>query len=156
MLTHIQSLFLDYLRHWTLGTSWGLLAPRGVASFLLVEGLVGVWGPILFLDDEIWRPFKVALSVFWPTLVLQCVWVFTNVSQYLLPVFSLPMPLRYIVVWLFLLKSLQDHLIFCSYFHKLPLTSLSVERLPWHKLLHGGSSLTWLWLHWGSLLWSIH
>ena len=140
MLAHVHSLFLDDLllavlvlcAVWTEALVVWVVAVACVAA-LFEEGLVAICCTILLLDDEVRWATQISLigstlDGIW-VLLQQLVRILTNILEQLSPLSILCGPLCDVVIWLLLLKALEDHLIFSCDFHKFSLTGLSIQRL---------------------------
>lgn len=78
----------------------------------------------LFVRDEVWTSHRLRVG---HRSLLQLIRILADVVQQLLAIVVLPCPLRDVVVWLLLLKALEDPLVLGGDLHELFLSGLSVQ-----------------------------
>ena len=138
LLPHVHSLSFYYLLlavvHSLVWTEASIVTVSRVATFF-EKWLVTIGCTVFLLNNEIRRPAHVCLTCL-PTpdtslisFLEELVRVLADVMQQLSSFQVLLSPSRYVVVWLFFLKTFQNDLVLTRDLHKLSLSRLSVETL---------------------------
>ena len=140
MLPHIDGFLLENLLLTGLSPvrlETMLVPTIACVASLLIKWLVSIRSSVLLFDDEVWRSTLIGISclvslhhhLLLLILVLHLVGELADVFEELAASEILLSPPCYVVVRLFLLQALENHLILSRYLHKLSLAGFSIQTL---------------------------